>query len=1018
MAELGFSLLGPMRGQRGPEPLPLGAPQQQAMLAVLLLRRGGAAGIGDLVDALWGEYPPRTAVTTIRTYAWRWRKVLEPEQDRARVLTSFGDGYRLTLPAAALDVNQAEQLAARAEALAADGHQAQARDLLNQALGQWRGEPLAGLPGPFAERERSRLGELRLALLEERVGLDLALGRVARCIPELTALTIEHPLRERCYGLLMRALWQEGRQADALAVYRGAREQLVEQLGLEPGQDLESLHRRILSGEPAPRTAQPSAHPARGTPGAGPAPDPAADPGDPADPPAAPPAVTAPVLRPAQLPCDPADFTGRADAAGQIGQALAATLREAMAVVVVTGMGGVGKTTLAVHAAHATRHAFPGGELYADLRGADTTPADPADTLAAFLAALGTAPSDIPDGVEARSSLFRSLSDERQLLVVLDNARDTAQIRPLLPGSADCAVLVTSRSRLTSVPSVQIDLDVFTPDEAVALLTRAIGARRVADEPDAAVELVASCGYLPLAVRIVAARLAARPNWTLRSLTVRLADERRRLDELRFGDLAVEAAFELGYRQLTAEQARMFRTAVWSEGVDFSTAAAAALLDTPERDAEDLLESLVDAGMLDSFSAGRYQYHDLLRAFARRTPEPDRARAQLRLLDYFLTGARTAFQLAVPGDPAADALARDWTPRRSARTGPDLPDLHAARQWARAEAEGAVALVGRLAAQPPPAGIGRDELRAGIDTLIALSPLGGAGGKRLEGAAGALVDAAVLARDRYAEGRARFLRGTIALSAGRLGEAGQDAELAAAACREVGDKVILRQALNDLGLIAQSFRRHDEAIGCFDEAIALADELGHRSGKATTTVNAALARVRSGRPAEAIPVCETMLADAGNLGDVGGTAYALYVLGLALHDLGRYQEAARRYRECLALAATAGRRAREAQAHLRLAETLRSLRSPAEAVREAETALRICAEAGYEQDRAHALVALGRALADLGHHQDCLLRLEEAQAIFRRLGLPDAADVAALLHDLVRLAQDSGGRAPLPVADA
>ncbi|MER0443600.1 BTAD domain-containing putative transcriptional regulator [Streptomyces sp. Edi4] len=998
-----FTVLGAVRAVRGGDTLTTGSPQQQALLAALLLRAGRAVPAHELIAAVWGDEAPGSALSSLRTYAWRLRGIVEEDRSCPKVLVSLRDGYQLLVEPGAVDALYAEELAADAARARAAGQEEECGRLLTESLALWQGEPLAGVPGPFAEQQRSRLTALRLALQEERFAHDVREGRFALVIPDLIGFTQEHPLQERPYGFLMRALYVTGRQADALAVFGRARRTLADELGIDPGPELSALHQQILANDPLLMgRADGAPEPGTGR-TAPPAPEASAahDAGL-----AAPHAPEPPVpTRPAQLPADISDFTGRAGQVQALYRALTAPARPSLTVVSVTGMGGIGKSTLALQVAHQAKPDFPGGQLYADLRGNGLEPADPGAVLGSFLTALGIPGQGLPASTEDRALLFRTALDGRRVLVVLDNARDPAQIRPLLPGSADCGVIITSRAMLAGLSTtLQSDLDVFDTREAIALLRAIVGPERIGAEPEAAAELVALCGHLPLAVRIVAARLAARPRWRVATMTGRLADERLRIGELRAGDLGVAAAFELGYHQLPRPQARVFRLLAPVARQGIGTAAAAAALGLDEYDAEELLESLVDAAMLEAPLPGRYRYHDLVRSFAlqlvvveRPGSEPaeseEAAAALGRLLDHLLDGACSAFQAMVPGDPVGAILGG------RPESGPHFATLAEARAWVAAEFDCAVNAAA-LAAQSP-ANAGPRILRTAGDLLVALSPFGrDIPYRQLAAAARKVADTAAARGDDQAEARARFVCGNAAVQYTQLAEAELHTRLATEACQRAGDEVILQQILNDRGLIAQWQRRFSDAVDFYDRATELARELGHRSGELITVLNAAQARLRSGRPAEAAQACEGVLERLRTVRDPHGTSYAWYVHGMALHELGRRADAVASYTACLDICASARLRGRETQARFRLSDSLRDLGRYDEALAQAEQALGLSEELGSQRERGHCLLALARALAQTGASGTALARARQAHDVFMGLGLPDADQAELLVRSL------------------
>ncbi|MFE6640393.1 BTAD domain-containing putative transcriptional regulator [Streptomyces tendae] len=960
---LRFGVLGPVRAWRGEETLTTGSPQQRALLAALLLREGRTATAAELIDALWGEEPPSQALAAVRTYASRLRKVLDPG-----VLVSESGGYAVRgLAEGALDLTRAQDLAAGAEKARSAGDLCHARDLLRRALDLWDGEVLAGVPGPYAHTQRVRLDEWRLQLLETRLDMDLEQGCHAEAVSELTALTAAHPLRERLRELLMLALYRSGRQAEALAVYADTRRLLADELGVDPRPGLQELQHRILQADPG--LAEPPA-PAEET-------------------------ATA-TVRPAQLPATVADFTGRAAFVRELSDVLSAasgqTTGRVMAVSALAGIGGVGKTTLAVHVAHQARSAFPDGQLYVDLQGAGARPAEPETVLGSFLRALGTADSAIPDSLEERAALYRSVLDGRRVLVLLDNARDAAQVRPLLPGTDGCAALVTARVRMVDLAGAHlVDLDVMSPEEALALFTKIVGEERVASEREAALDVVGACGFLPLAIRIAASRLAARRTWTVSVLAAKLADERRRLDELQAGDQAVEATFELGYGQLEPAQARAFRLLGLADGPDISLAAAAAVLDLPAHDTEDVLESLVDTSLLESAAPGRYRFHDLVRLYARacaerdENPPSERGAALSRLLDFYLATATGVYAIERPGDRLVDDLEGTRYPGLRFTDGP------AALDWLYTESSSLLACVRQAA------GTGR--LRRAVDLLWAARDLAesGANSRQYEATALAMCDATQAVGDTRAEGRARIALTGFLLVSGRIQQAAGEAGLAMERATASADPTAASWAAQDCGLIALHQHRYSDGKVFFDRAIEGFRAAGNGLCEATALCNLSRAYMGMGNTAKAVEFAENGLAVHVRVGSTMRLANGHYALGVALTTAGRHRDGLTQFSRALTIFVDHRQRLWAGTTHFRIAETHLAARRPGPAAQHAEQALALGCIGG-DHMRGNVLKLLGQALSELGQVDRGKACWREALNLYEANGAPEAAAVRALLE--------------------
>ncbi|MFI1920458.1 BTAD domain-containing putative transcriptional regulator [Nocardia sp. NPDC020380] len=941
---LRFAVLGEVRAWRADRPLDLGPPQRRAVLAALLLRGGKAVTAAELVEGIWGEDPVLRAVPALRTHVAKLRRELEPDRVNrgpSTLLVSIGDGYALRIPPGSTDIDRAETQVQTAERLR-DDDPAAARDTLITALSTFEGAALGGLPGPFAERQRTRLEQWRLAILEDRLALDIEIGRGAEAVAELGPLIQEHPLRERFRVLLMTALYHGGRQAEALEEYARARHALVEGVGVEPGPELTEVHARILRAE-----LPPVLRPARA------------------------------VHTPAQLPPDIADFTGRSRAAAEIAAELTGD-RCTVAISAVAGMGGVGKTTLALHVAHRVRDRFPDGQLYVNLRGADAAPVSPGDALGGFLRALGVAEGDIPQAVDERAAQLRTLVSDKRILVVLDNARDSAQVRQLLPGTPGTAVLITSRSALTELPAVRrTRLDVLEREEAMTLLTRIVGVERVAAERIAAYTIVDLCAFLPLAVRIVGARLAVRPQWSIASLADRLADEGQRLEVLQTGDLTLAAAFRIGYGQLHSEQARALRTLARAEVPDFPLDGAAAVLGVPVAQAEYLCESLVDLSLLETTAPGRYRFHDLLRLFARGLPGEEESAVLARLLDYYLASAKNLFSTleysntslhlvptTVPGHVfATGADGQLWNDlerpvvialhRQAARVGGRSVAVAADLAWVMAEFMDAGTWARELG----------DSLKALLHTAIAESDTGSV--RRLRVAIGAMLLVGL---------------GEVAASLEFLQPLSQPADYIDRRLQLLAE-ILLGVADRRLGNTKDSHRHYANAV-------ALTRSLGDLSLEAWILALATRTLCESGQYAEALAVADRAIELADKSSNPVARGWATHELAATRSMLGEHAAALELAAAAVELARHNGIRLWEGWARTRLAQINLRAGDLDTAEQEAAQAMDLLRKAADPLDRARAMVLHAAALAARGEHPDAERELAGAAAIFRRAGLP------------------------------
>ncbi|MGR6919548.1 BTAD domain-containing putative transcriptional regulator [[Actinomadura] parvosata] len=879
---LEIRLLGPLEAEAGGKAVKIIGERRIGVLVRLALDAGQPVPAELLLSDVWASSSAATATKQLHIVVSKLREAFAAHGDE-QVIETVPGGYRLAIEPDHVDVHAFARLSRLARAARAEGDTATADTLFRGALGLWRGPALAEVNAPWAQIEAGRLEGERLAVLEDHAELRLAAGEHHALAGDLAAHVREHPLRERPAGQLMLALYRDGRVPEALEVYQRLRRVMVAEVGVEPGADVRRLHQAILVKDPAldlPRARQ--------------------------------------VRRaaPAELPSAVQAFTARTAEVERLRTDLAGDA----AVTVIDGPGGIGKSALAVHVAHVIAERFTDGVIYVNLHGstAGLAPLAPIEALRHLLRSLGLDGAAIPSGTEEAAARYRSLTAASDLLIILDNARDVRQVRPLLPAGRGCRVLITSRDPLATLNNARhLHLGRLDDTHAATLLARLVGPGRVDAEPRAVEEIVRLCGGFPLALRIAGARLAARPDRPLSDLAVRLADATRRLDLLEYADLAVRAGIAVSHQHLREDPAgrdaaRLLCLLGLQDLPTYTPATVAALAGWAEHRAETALEHLLDARLLEPAGPNRYQLHDLVRLYAREQnlPDEERMRAIGRVLHHYLATAQRAADLVNNRTTEASSHTAD-------QPGEELSSLEAANGWLDRERDNLLAAVRQAARQA-------DRAAAGLaDALLWLFDRRGWFAEAIE------VSEEVL-RQTEEEGRweerAYLLQG-LATAHQQLGRRQK-----AVVCLKDGlacwDRAGLpdRKAgiLNDLGITYTQMMRYDDALNALESALALTRRTGRTDHESYVRSNLAHVYRHQGRYTEAVNEARRALAMMGEQ-DPGGRGTVHDTLADSLRAAGLLREAVEEYEKGIALQREAGFFMGIAVSHWWLGHTLNDL---------------------------------------------------------------------------------------------
>ncbi|MET8542045.1 tetratricopeptide repeat protein [Kitasatospora sp. NPDC004799] len=1021
---LRFHLLGSVELSVNGEPLAIPSDKRRQLLAALAMDAGRPLSHTSLAYPLWGEDPPPSALTSLYSHVSHLRALLRRAalasgaadlRDAPTIITK-SHTYTLRTDPLLIDWYLYLDLSEQAGLLAENGQDHQARTVLSRAASLWRGEPLAGLPGSWAQTTRTTMADRHFTTTLRRIEIDLRIGRFAELIPELTALRDERPGDERLAGHLMTALYAVGRQTDALAVYPAVARLLRAHFATEPGERLTRLHQLILHGEPLPGA------PVRAT-------------AAPASRPAAAPAADLPVPGRHRL-------IGREEDLRRVlpGPGALPARGGVVTVSAILGMPGVGKTTLALHAADLMREHFPDGYAYLNLRAhvGNQPPLTPEAAGALLLRRLGVPASTIPLDADEVFVLCAEALSTRRAVVVLDDASNAAQVRPLLPPAPAALILVTSRQRLTDLPDARpVFLDVLTVDDAVALFTTVVGPERSTDT-ESVIEIVERCGHLPLAIEIAASRFKGRPSWTPGHFARRLSRKNGRLAEIRSGSSSIARVFEVSYQYLTASQRSAFRLLGLHPGPDFGVHAAAALLGRSIDETDEVLEALLNCHLIIEISPERYQLHDLLREFAVALGvEPDQRKAAFRrLLNFSLHAADRADHLLYP-HRSRTRLPNDHQLDDTFELLADI-DMNSpetARIWLEAEHAGLIALTahahrtglaehgawlahvlaGHLDAEAywseaqdmhreavahwRSQANDRQEARALIDLGATL-----ANASHYEPAAESLERGLTLSRaqaDPDAAANALNLLGRVRWEQTRLHNALAIQQQVLAIREEQGDQRNVARCLVNIGILHRSLGDEESALTVYDEALSIARKFNDRILEFRILNNIGELHISAGRNSTARRVFERILGATDDAIPALDLSVARANLAETMEIPEELETALTLYRSALTTFREFGTGRHEADGRNGLGQTLLAAGRHEEAREQHTLALELARSIGTGREQAAALRGLGRCEVAAGNPTAALAHLTAAVTLAEQVDIADeAARVRSALAEL------------------